>query len=151
MLPNVGISTDIIVGFPGETEEDFLETIEVMKKVRFDSAFNFKYSPRIGTKASEFEDQLSEKIKQERLERVISLQQKHSIQRNQHLIGSIQDILVEKESKMSSEFWAGRTDSNKWVIFKKEFAKVNDMVRILITDSKGISLKGKLINEVKPA
>ena len=52
---------------------------------------------------------------------------------------------------MSSEFWAGRTDSNKWVIFKKEFAKVNDMVRILITDSKGISLKGKLINEVKPA
>ena len=151
MLPNVGISTDIIVGFPGETEEDFLETIEVMKKVRFDSAFNFKYSPRIGTKASEFEDQLSEKIKQERLERVISLQQKHSIQRNQHLIGSIQDILVEKESKMSSEFWAGRTDSNKWVIFKKEFAKVNDMVRILITDSKGISLKGKLINEVEPA
>ena len=122
-----------------------------MKKVRFDSAFNFKYSPRAGTKASEFEDQLSEKIKQKRLERVISLQQKHSIQRNQQLIGSIQDILVEKESKMSSEYWAGRTDSNKWVIFKKEFAKVNDMVRILITDSKGISLKGKLINEVKPA
>ena len=151
MLPNVGISTDIIVGFPGETEEDFLETIEVMNEVRFDSAFNFKYSPRIGTKASEFEDQLSEKIKQKRLERVISLQQKHSIQRNQQLIGSVQDILVEKQSKMSSEFWAGRTDSNKWVIFKKEFAKVNDMVRILITDSKGISLKGKLINEVKPA
>ena len=57
LLPNVGISTDIIVGFPGETEEDFLETIDVMKEVRFDSAFNFKYSPRIGTKASEFEDQ----------------------------------------------------------------------------------------------
>ena len=74
MLPNVGISTDIIVGFPGETEEDFLETIEVMKEVRFDSAFNFKYSPRIGTKASEFEDQLTEKIKQKRLEKVIKLQ-----------------------------------------------------------------------------
>ena len=90
-----------------------------MKEVRFDSAFNFKYSPRIGTKASEFEDQLSEKIKQKRLERVIKLQQNHSIQRNQQLIGSIQDVLVEKQSKMSPEFWAGRTDSNKWVIFKK--------------------------------
>ena len=72
-LPNVGISTDIIVGFPGETEEDFLETIEVMKEVIFDSAFNFKYSPRIGTKAFEYEDQLSEKIKQKRLEKVINL------------------------------------------------------------------------------
>ena len=151
MLPNVGISTDIIVGFPGETEEDFFETIEVMKEVRFDSAFNFKYSPRIGTKASEFEDQLSEKIKQERLERVIYLQKKHSIQRNQQLIGSTQEVLVEKQSKMSSKCWAGRTDSNKWVIFKKEMVKVNDMVKVLIIDSKGISLKGKLINEVRIA
>ena len=151
MLPNVGISTDIIVGFPGETEEDFLETIEVMKEVIFDSAFNFKYSPRIGTKAFEYEDQLSEKIKQKRLERVISLQKEHSIQRNQKLIGSVQNVLVEKQSKMSSEFWAGRTDSNKWVIFKKETAKVNDMVKVLITESKGISLKGKLTNEVKIA
>tara|TARA_B100001248_G_scaffold261377_1_gene252359 strand:- start:129 stop:1514 length:1386 start_codon:yes stop_codon:yes gene_type:complete len=151
LLPNVGISTDIIVGFPGETEEDFLETIDVMKEVRFDSAFNFKYSSRIGTKASEFEDQIPEKIKQKRLEKVISLQQKHSIQRNQQLIGSTQDVLVEKQSKMSSEHWAGRTDSNKWVIFKKENARVNDIVKVLINDSKGISLKGKLINRVKTA
>ena len=143
MLPNVGISTDIIVGFPGETEKDFFETIEVMKEVRFDSAFNFKYSPRVGTKASEFEDQISEKVKQKRLEKVINLQKKHSIQRNQLLIGSIQDVLVEKQSKMSSKCWAGRTDSNKWVIFQKETVKVNDMVKVLITDSKGISLKGK--------
>ena len=149
ILPGVGISTDIIVGFPGETEKDFHETIEVMKEVRFDSAFNFKYSPRIGTKASEFEDQISEKVKQKRLEEVINLQKKHSIHRNQLLIGSIQDVLVEKQSKMSSECWAGRTDSNKWVIFKKETVKVNDMVKVLITDSKGISLKGKLIKEVR--
>ena len=72
------------------------------------------------TKAFEYEDQLSEKIKQIRLERVISLQKEHSIQRNQQLIGSVQNVLVEKQSKMSSEFWAGRTDSNKWVIFKKK-------------------------------
>ena len=151
LLPNVGISTDIIVGFPGESEEDFLETIDVMKKVKFDSAFNFKYSPRIGTKASEFEDQLPDKIKQKRLEKVINLQRKHSIHRNQQLIGSTQDVLVEKQSKMSSEHWAGRTDSNKWVIFKKEIARVNDIVKVLITDSKGISLKGKLVSGVKTA
>lgn len=145
-LPGVGISTDIIVGFPGETEEDFLETISVMEDIKFDSAFNFKYSPRIGTKASEYEDQILETIKQKRLEKVINLQKEHSILRNKKLIGSTQTILVEKQSKMSPDQWAGRTDSNKWVIFSKEFAKVNDMVKVLITDSKGISLKGKLIN-----
>ena len=151
MLPNVGISTDIIVGFPGETEEDFLETINVMEEVKFDSAFNFKYSPRIGTKASEYEDQISEIIKQKRLEKVINFQKEHSILRNKQLIGSIQTILVEKQSKMSPDHWAGRTDSNKWVIFNKGKIKLNDMVKVTILDSKGISLKGELVSEVKAA
>ena len=149
MLPNVGISTDIIVGFPGETEEDFLETINVMEEVKFDSAFNFKYSPRIGTKAFEYEDQISEIIKQKRLEKVINFQKEHSLLRNKQLIGSIQTILVEKQSKMSPDHWAGRTDSNKWVIFNKGKIKLNDMVKVTISDSKGISLKGELVNEVK--
>ena len=151
MLPNVGISTDIIVGFPGETEEDFLETINVMEEVKFDSAFNFKYSPRIGTKAFEYEDQISEIIKQKRLEKVINFQKEHSILRNKQLIGSIQTILVEKQSKMSPDHWAGRTDSNKWVIFNKGKIKLNDMVKVTILDSKGISLKGELVSEVKAA
>ena len=150
-LPGVGISTDIIVGFPGETEKDFLETISVMEDVKFDSAFNFKYSPRTGTKASEYEDQILESIKQKRLEKVINLQKKHSILRNQKLIGSIQKVLVEKQSKMSPDHWAGRTDSNKWVIFGKGKAKLNEMVNVSILDSKGVSLKGKLVNEVKSA
>ena len=151
ILPGVGISTDIIVGFPGETEKDFLETISVMEDVKFDSAFNFKYSPRTGTKASEYEDQILESIKQKRLEKVINLQKKHSILRNQKLIGSIQKVLVEKQSKMSPDHWAGRTDSNKWVIFGKGKAKLNEMVNVSILDSKGVSLKGKLVNEVKSA
>tara|TARA_S200000501_G_scaffold377215_1_gene434737 strand:+ start:1324 stop:2697 length:1374 start_codon:yes stop_codon:yes gene_type:complete len=151
MLPGVGISTDIIVGFPGETEKDFLETIDVMKDVIFDSAFNFKYSPRIGTKASEFEDQISEAIKQKRLEKVINLQKEHSLLRNKQLIGSTQTILVEKQSKMSSDHWAGRTESNKWVIFSKGKIKLNDMVKVTILDSKGISLRGELVSEVKAA
>ena len=151
ILPDVGISTDIIVGFPGETEEDFLETISVMEDIKFDSAFNFKYSPRIGTKASEYEDQIKETIKQKRLEKVINLQKEHSILRNKKLIGSTQTVLVEKQSKMSSNHWAGRTDSNKWVIFGKGKVKLNEMVKVSILDSKGVSLKGELVNEVKAA
>ena len=119
--------------------------------VEFDSAFHFKYSPRNGTKATEFEDHISESIKQRRLEKVISLQKKHSIKRNQHLIGTTQNILVEKQSKMSSDYWAGRTDSNKWVIFKKGKVKINEMVDVIITDSKGISLKGELVSGAKAA
>ena len=147
-LPGVGISTDIIVGFPGETENDFMETINVMKEVRFDSAFNFKYSPRVGTKASEYEDQIPDHIKQKRLKRVIELQKEHTLIRNKKLIGSTQTILVEKKSKMSKDHWSGRTDSNKWVIFDKGNTNVNDFVKVLIKDTKGISLHGELINEV---
>ena len=147
-LPGVGISTDIIVGFPGETQNDFMETINVMKEVRFDSAFNFKYSPRIGTKAFEYEDQIPDQIKQKRLKRVIELQKEHTLIRNKKLIGSTQTILVEKKSKMSKDHWSGRTDSNKWVIFDKGDAIVNDFVKVLIKGTKGISLHGELINEV---
>ncbi|MBA65863.1 MAG: tRNA (N6-isopentenyl adenosine(37)-C2)-methylthiotransferase MiaB [Candidatus Marinimicrobia bacterium] len=150
-LPGVGISTDIIVGFPGETEEEFLDTIYVMEKVKFDSAFTFKYSPRLGTKAYEYDDQISENIKKCRLEKIIKLQKEHSLIRNSKLLGTIQTILVEKESKMSKKQWAGRTDSNKWVIFDKGNVNVNDLVKVDIKDAKGISLRGELINEVKAA
>ncbi len=150
-LPNVGISTDIIVGFPGETEDDFLNTISVMEKVKFDSAFTFKYSPRKGTKALEYEDQVDENVKQKRLEKVISLQKSHTKLRNQCFIGNIENILVEKESKRNSSKWAGRTDSNKWVIFEKANAKVKDIVPVLITQSKDITLHGKIISKLKAA
>ena len=83
--------------------------------------------------------------------KVINLQKEHSILRNKKLIGSPQTILVEKQSKMSPDHWAGRTDSNKWVIFNKGKVKLNEMVKVSILDSKGISLKGKLVSEVKTA
>ena len=118
-LPDAGISTDIIVGFPGESNEEFEETLEVMERVKFDSAFTFKYSSRPGTKAAEFSDHISEEEKKERLQRVIELQKKHTLERNLESIGKIEIVLVEKESKKSSAYWAGRTDSNKWVIFDK--------------------------------
>ena len=150
-LPNVGISTDIIVGFPGESDNDFDETLDVMKKVEFDSAFNFKYSVRRGTKASEYEDQIPEKIKQERLQRVIDLQKEHTLNRNLKIVGTSQEVLVEKESKMLKTQWAGRTDSNKWVVFDKENVKINDIISVKINEAKGITLYGHLIQILEAA
>ena len=150
-IPNAGISTDIIVGFPGETEENFLNTLRVMEEVKFDSAFTFKYSPRKGTKALEYEDQVSEDVKQKRLEAIISLQKSHTKLRNHSFIGKIENVLIEKESKRNSSKWAGRTDSNKWVIFDKENANIKDIVPVLITQSKDITLHGRIMNKAKAA
>ena len=151
ILPDVGISTDIIVGFPGETDEDFRQTIDVMNRVKFDSAFNFKYSPRRGTKASEYDDQIPEQTKQERLQEVIALQKRHTLERNIKLVGTTQTVLVEKESKMSSNHWAGRTDSNKWVIFSKGNVQIKEMTSVYIKEAKGITLHGELIQNLEEA
>ena len=151
ILPDVGISTDIIVGFPGETDEDFRQTIDVMNRVKFDSAFNFKSSPRRGTKASEYDDQILEQTKQERLQEVIALQKRHTLERNIKLVGTTQIVLVEKESKMSSNHWAGRTDSNKWVIFSKGNVQIKEMTSVNIKEAKGITLHGELIQDLEEA
>ena len=143
-IPNVGISTDIIVGFPGETDEEFKETLEVMKEVKFDFAYNFIYSPRKGTKAAEYDDIISENDKKKRLQDVINLQKIHTLERNKSLIGTFQEVIIEKESKMSPNQWAGRTDSNKWVIFDKQHLKIGDSVLIKIEKAVGLSLKGTL-------
>jgi|TARA_B100000959_G_scaffold286077_1_gene363187 tRNA-2-methylthio-N6-dimethylallyladenosine synthase len=142
-LPNVGISTDIIVGFPGENQIKFNETLEVMSEVMFDSAFTFKYSSRPGTKAAEFEDHVPEYEKQSRLEKVINLQREHTVIRNKKYIGNTEKVLIEKESKRSSKQWAGRTDSNKWVIFNKINEKIGDIVPVKIKSAPGITLQGE--------
>ena len=150
-LPGVGISTDIIVGFPGETRKEFNETLEVMRKVKFDSAFTFKYSPRKGTKAIEYDDQLGEDEKQNRLAKVIELQKFNTELRNQSYLNKVVDVLIEKKSKRNESKWAGRTDSNKWVIFNRLDFNINDIVPVLITKSKGITLYGEIIKKVKVA
>ena len=148
-LPNVGLSTDIIVGFPGESKIEFNDTLDVMEKVHFDSAYTFKYSSRPGTKASEFEDLVAEDEKQSRLEMVIEMQKKHTLSQNKKRVGSIEMILVEKESKRSTNHWAGRTDSNRWVIFEKNNSQIGDLVSVKITNAKGITLHGENINTKK--
>ena len=144
-LPNVGISTDIIVGFPGENEAEFQETMDVMEVVKFDSAFTFKYSSRPGTKAAEFDDHVPEDEKQHRLERLIEMQQKHTLFRNRAIVGRVEMVLVEKESKRSKKQWAGRTDANKWVVFNKENAKIKDLIPVKIMDARGITLHGEIV------
>ncbi len=145
-LPNVGISTDIIVGFPGENDKEFQDTLEVMELVRFDSAYTFKYSARPGTKAAEFIDHVGEDEKQNRLEKVIVTQRKHTISNNKNYIGKTELVLVEKESKKSKKKWAGRTDSNKWVIFDKSNVNIGDIIPVFINKIKGITLHGNILS-----
>ena len=122
-----------------------------MNKVKFDSAYTFKYSPRKGTKATEYDDQIEESIKQDRLTRVIELQKSHTLLRNQVYVGNIENVLIEKQSKRDKRNWTGRTDSNKWVVFDKSGYNVNDIVPVLITESRGITLHGKISKKVKAA
>ena len=146
-IPDCSISTDIIVGFPGETDTEYEETLEVMNKVIFDRAFMFKYSSRPGTKAAEYTDQIDEEIKQERLARLIDLQQSHTLIANKRHIGKVLKVMVEKESKKSPHQWTGRTEGNMGVIFEKTNEKIKDIVQILIQDAQGVSMFGKRIFE----
>ena len=144
-IPDCSLSTDIIVGFPGETDTEFEETLEVVSKVEFDSAFMFKYSARPGTKAAEYTDQIPEKIKQSRLETLIDFQQKITLIKNKKRVGSTLKVIIEKQSKKSVNQWAGRTEGNTWVIFDKDSRyKIGDLVNINILDAKGITLFGSI-------
>ncbi len=143
-IPGLSISTDMIVGFPGETEADFQLTLDVMKQVKFDAAFTFKYSSRPGTKASEFEDTIPEAEKQDRLQRMIVLQKEHTLLRNQGHIGEVLEVLVEKNSKKSENQHQGRTRSNKIVIFDKAGEQPGDLVTVEIVDAQGITLFGRI-------
>jgi len=145
-IPGLSISTDMIVGFPGETEADFQETLEVMEEIRFDTAFTFKYSSRPGTKAAEFEDTVPEEEKQNRLQQMITLQREHTLYRNQLHVGDTMEILVEKDSKKSDMQHQGRTRSNKIVIFDKAGEKPGDLVNVKVLDAKGITLFGRIVN-----
>jgi len=145
IMPNCGLSTDIIVGFPGETDEQFRETLNLMESIKFNSAFTFKYSPRPYTKAEQFSDQIDESLKKERLDEMLVLQRKHTLELNQRMVGSFQQVLIEKESKKSNLHWAGRTDSNEWVIVEKNNSNIKDIVPVEIVDATGVILHGKEI------
>lgn len=139
-VPDMAITTDMIVGFPGETEKDYEDTLDMMEKVRYDAAFMFKYSPRPGTKASKFPDDVPQDEKSDRLNRMIRLQNRHTLEINRELIGKEVEILVEKESKKRSNEMMGRTSTNKIVIFPAQNYKPKDLIKRTITDAQGVTL-----------
>ncbi len=114
-IPGIAMSTDVIVGFPGETEEDFRQTLRVVQEVRFDSAYTFQYSPRAGTRAAGFEDQVPKDVVQERFDRLVALQEDISLERNRALVGQTMEVLVEGEGRKGGV--QGRTRTNKVVHF----------------------------------
>jgi tRNA-2-methylthio-N6-dimethylallyladenosine synthase len=126
VIPGVSFSTDIIAGFPTETEEDHKMTLDVLREVRYDGAFMFKYSARERTRAYEMGDDVPDEIKTRRLNEIIELQQKISYEINQSLIGKTVEVLVEDFSKKSKDFYMGRTDTNKIVILPKDGLNIGD-------------------------
>ncbi|HBK52974.1 MAG TPA: tRNA (N6-isopentenyl adenosine(37)-C2)-methylthiotransferase MiaB, partial [Syntrophomonas wolfei] len=146
-VPGVSITSDLIVGFPGETEEDFLETLDMVERVRFDAAFTFMYSQRSGTRAAEFAEQIPLEEKKQHLERLNRLQYQIATEINQELQGSIQEVLVEGPSKTNPQKLTSRTRSNRIVIFSGEKDLIGRLINVKITEAKTFSLFGEIFNE----
>lgn len=145
ILPDAGLSTDMFTGFHDESEEDFQQTLSLMREAGFDSAFMFKYSERPGTLASrEMPDNIPEEVKIERLNRMIALQNELSLASNRRDIGKTFEVLVEGPSKRDPEEYCGRTSQNKFVVFPRAGANRGDFVRVRITDASSATLHGEI-------
>ncbi len=148
LMPNVTFSTDIIVGFPGETEEDFNATRALMNEVNFDNAYIFKYSPRQGTVAAKLEDDVPQETKEQRNQILLSDLSERSIKFNATLNGTIQEVLVEGVSKRNATRWSGKTTNSKTVIFvPTPGIKPGDLVNVKINRVTAMSLFGKIIDK----
>ena len=143
-MPEAAITTDIIVGFPGETEEDFLETVDLVRQVKFDSAFTFVYSKRAGTPAARMEDPVSLEEKKERLQRLNDALSQISRGINDKLQDTVVEVLVEGPSKTNEAMLSGRTTTNKTVIFAGDPSLVGKFVNVTITEAQTWVLKGTL-------
>jgi len=148
-IPNVSLTTDIIVGFPGETEEQFQDTLSLVREVGYDSAYTFIYSPRHGTPAADMQDDVSEAEKKDRLYRLNALQNEISRQKNEALLGEIVEVLVEGESKNNPDVLSGRTRTNKLVNFKGSKEYIGKLVHVKITEPQTWTLKGEQVLTVE--
>lgn len=145
--PDLSISTDIIVGFPGETEEDFLDTLSLVREVEYDSAFTFIYSPRVGTPAAKYDEQIPENIKHERFDRLVEEVNRCSAKKNSEYLGKIVTVMVDGPSKNDAGAWSGRTDTFKLVNFTSEEPLTEgQMVSVRITETKTFSLDGEKVD-----
>jgi tRNA-2-methylthio-N6-dimethylallyladenosine synthase len=141
-IPDLALGTDVIVGFPGESEEDFEETLAVVEEVRYESAFTFIYSPRAGTEAAALADQVPEEVKHERLERLVDLVQRIAAERNAGRVGGVEEVLVEGPSRTSPALLRGRTLRNTTVNFAGS-AEPGDLVGVLVEGSTSTTLRGR--------
>jgi tRNA-2-methylthio-N6-dimethylallyladenosine synthase len=142
-IPDLALGTDIIVGFPGETEDDFRETLEVVEEVRYDSAFTFIYSPRRGTEAADLPDQVPDDVKHERLERLVDVVQRIAAERNATRVGGVEEVLVEGPSRSDPALLRGRTRRNTTVNFAGPSAP-GELVDVVIDGSTSTTLRGRV-------
>ena len=150
LIPDCGISHDMITGFPTETDQDHQDTLDLMRHVKYDYGFMFAYSERPGTMAArKITDNIPESIKKKRLQEIINLQREHSDYRTNRFLGKNVTVLIEKPSKKSSDFWSGRTTQNTVVVFPKENYKVGDFVDVLIKNCTSATLIGSAIDYSK--
>ena len=142
-IPNVRFTTDIIVGFPGETTEEFEDTLDVVRKVKFEQVFMFIYSRRVGTPADKMEDQIPEEIKHKNFNKLKALVESQIAENNKKYIGTVQKIFVEGTSKNNEEMLTGRTDSNKVVVFEGDKSLIGKMIDVKIVSEHMWYLKGE--------
>ncbi|WP_017753836.1 tRNA (N6-isopentenyl adenosine(37)-C2)-methylthiotransferase MiaB [Calidifontibacillus oryziterrae] len=146
-IPNVALTTDIIVGFPNETEEQFEETLSLYREVEYDSAYTFVYSPREGTPAADMVDNVPLEVKKERLQRLNALVNEFSAKKNKQIEGQVVEVLVEGESKNNPEILAGYTSKNKLVNFRGPKSVIGEIVKVRITSAKTWTLDGEMIKD----
>ena len=144
-VPQITISTDIIVGFPGETEEDFEQTLQLVRKVEYDSAFTFLYSPRAGTPAAGYENQIPDEVKHKRFDRLVEVMNDISRRKNASYCGRVERVLVDGASKKNPGVLNGRTEGFKLVDFPGEESLTGQLVDVRITEGKTFSLKGEML------
>lgn len=145
-MPRVGLSTDIIIGFPGETDSDVDQTIDLLKKVEFDSAFTFIYSKREGTPAAKFENHIDDKIKHVRFEKMLKVLNEKVIEKNQSRMGETFELLVEGYTKRDDQLLYGRSRENILVSFKGDESLIGKIVNVKVTRPKNFSVEGELID-----
>lgn len=145
-IPGVALTADIIVGFPHETEEDFLDTLDVVDKIGFETSFMFMYSPRKGTAAAKMDGQLDQEVKKERLQRLIDLQNRKSKEASDSYKGKVERVLVEGPSRKNEEVLTGRTSTNKIVLFAGDKELEGAFVNVKINECKTWSLYGEIVD-----
>lgn len=145
-LPEAALTTDLIVGFPGETDDDFQELLAFLKEIRYDSAYTFIYSKRSGTPAATMENQVDELVKKERLNQLMAVQNTISLEINQALQGKVLEVMVEGPSKHDAAVWNGRTRTNKIVLFPHGEEQAGDFIQVKITQPQTWVLKGERVD-----